>query len=140
VKPVLQKLARYGLWLISTGISIYCYLLFRGMNLLLMQSIGWNHHLINLMDKVAMLIIGLIVIAVIILIQHLYTEHGWGYFLAVTAVQLVLYTVIQFLNFKLGGGLLPADYLVFLLLLAAAAGLWCAYSNLQHKKYRKTTN
>ena len=75
MKDFLRGFGKYVLWLISTGICVYCYLLFRGVNLLMMQSLGWNRYLINLMDKAAMLVLGLIVIAVILLIQHLYRKE-----------------------------------------------------------------
>jgi len=134
VKGFFQGLASYGLWLISAGISAYCYLSFRGMNLLLMQRFGWNHHLINFMDKMAMLTLGLIVIAIILLIHHLYTEKSGTYFLPVTAIQLAFYSVNQFINLKLRNSLLLADYLVFAGLIVISCFLWYLYLVLKKNK------
>jgi len=134
VKDFLRGFGKYVLWLISTGICVYCYLLFRGVNLLMMQSLGWNRHLINLMDKAAMLVLGLIVIAVILLIQHLYIEKSLRYFLLVTAIQVMIYAFVQFVNLKLRSSLMLADYLILGVLIAMSVILYYSFLTLKRKQ------
>jgi len=77
----------------------------------------------------------LAVIALILLIEHFYTEKGWVCFLLVTAIQIVLYTIVQFINLTLRKSLLAVDCLIF----AGLIVISCILGYLYHR-YKRNLN
>ena len=136
MKGFSQGFSKYALWFASTGFSAYIYLSFRSVSLILMQSLGWSHYLINFMDKMVMMVLGLAVIALILLIEHFYTEKGWVCFLLVTAIQIVLYTIVQFINLTLRKSLLAVDCLIF----AGLIVISCILGYLYHRYKRNLSH
>lgn len=109
---ITKKILPYFLWVITTGFSIYLFFIIRETFLAGMYALNWNHYTINVIDKFAVLILGIIIIVFFLLAQHLYLQKNIHFFWLISSLQLFIFAVCQLVRIHLVTKLLTLDYLL----------------------------
>lgn len=140
MKIIIKRIGVYGLWIFSTLVSLYLFFVIRDLAVLIMEALEWNHYTINFLDKVVILIIGLLNVVFILGIEYIYIYKNWTVFFLVTAIQLLLHAIMQIIKIKLVfNEFMLLDYYIFYGSSIFSIVLIITYLKLKNKN-KKVTN